>query len=107
MAEAVRDGSHHFMRVTKMVGRVWGKMGLALAFVLAGSAVWAEPTDYVLVLPTGERVCAKSAETCVAARRAIERGWWPILPSGSGIRCEPHPGCFDPASNVIPGFNDR
>ena len=62
--------------------------------------------DYALVLSTGEEVCAKSADTCQAAIRAIERGWWPILPPGSGIRCEPRPqGCFSYESNTIRGFN--
>jgi hypothetical protein len=77
----------------------------AIGLLVAGAAV-AGSGDYVLLLPTGEEVCAKSADTCNAAIRAIERGWWPILPSGSGLRCEPRPrGCFPESSNHIKGYN--
>lgn len=78
----------------------------AIGLLFAGAAL-AGSGDYVLILPTGEEICAKSADNCETARRAIERGWWPIMPSGSGIRCEAHPQCFSPASNTIKGYNDK
>ncbi len=50
---------------------------VALAFVLAGSAVWAEPTDYVLEIDGGRvpGICAKSETTCRGAIEAIRNGW--------------------------------
>jgi hypothetical protein len=85
---------------------------LALAFALSCSAVWGEASDWALVLPTGEIICAKEGmpgrppdEPCELARRAIERGWWPVMPSGSGIRCERHPDCFDQRSLCIEGYS--
>ncbi len=92
---------------------------LALAFVLAGSAVWADPTDYVLTVTQNgvdTLICAKSLPTCEAAREAIISGKWPIAEidskasrsdSRAATSCRPSPGCFDPSSNVIPGFNAR
>ena len=47
-----------------------------IAFLLAGILVMSG--DFVLLLPSGERVCAKSAEDCAAAQDAIRRGWWPV-----------------------------
>lgn len=64
--------------------------------------------DYVLVLPergVAAGSCAKSAETCEAARRAALAGWLPGVPAGTQGRCEPRPECFAPSSNTIPGFN--
>ncbi len=82
---------------------------IALAVVLAGSAV-AEPTDYVLVVTQNgvdTLICAKSLPTCEVAREAIRTGRWPIADPGAATSCRPAPGCFDPASNVIRGFNGR
>ena len=62
--------------------------------------------DYVLLLPSGERVCAKSAETCAAAQDAIRRGWWPVAAPEAETVCEPSPACFPPSSLVIRGNND-
>jgi len=79
---------------------------LALAFVLAGSAVWAEPTDWALYTPS-ERMCAKTHESCEIARHAIWEGWLLGIPKGTFSVCQIHPDCFDPASNVIPGYHGR
>ncbi len=79
---------------------------IALAFVLAGSAV-AEPTDWALTVwrheAQLETICAKSLAACEAAREAIRTGRWPIADPGAATSCRPSPMCFDPASNVIKG----
>lgn len=73
--------------------------------LLFSTLILAASSDYVLILPTGERICAKSAETCEVARAAIATGRWPIVPRGTPTRCTPAPGCFEPPSNCISGFN--
>ncbi len=85
-------------------------VSLALAFVLIGSVAWTEPTDYVLTIREhgiDTIICAKSLATCEAARDAIRTGKWPIADPGAVTSCTPSPMCFDPASNVIKGYNDK
>jgi len=53
--------------------------------------------DWVLVInrhgvDTG--ICAKSQATCEAAREAIAKGWWSIVPPVTPTVCLPHPRCF-------------
>ena len=77
----------------------------AAALVIVAAA--AGSGDYVLLLPDGERVCAKSAATCAAAQDAIRRGWWPVAAPDAETVCRPSPGCFPLPSLVIRGYNDR
>ena len=78
--------------------------GIGLAVLVAAAS---GSGDYVLVLPDGERVCAKSAETCSAAQEAIRRGWWPVAAPEADTVCSPAPGCFPAPSLVIRDYNDR
>jgi hypothetical protein len=71
---------------------------------LAAVLMLASATDYALVLPH-ERDCAKSAQTCEAARQAIGRGWLPGVAPGTPARCEPAPDCFSARSDCIANFN--
>lgn len=60
--------------------------------------------DYALLVGS-ERICAKSSETCEAARAAIAAGRWPITAPDTPTRCEPAPNCFARDSNTIKGYN--
>ncbi len=82
----------------------YAAIGLSV-FVAAASGSGAE--DFVLLLPTGERVCAKSADDCAAAQEAIRRGWWPVAAPEAETVCKPAPGCFPLPSLVIRGYNAR
>lgn len=69
---------------------------LAIALVLAGSADWG-------LVSRDTVICAKDQATCEMAAEAIRRGWlrdWP-----ANAICKPLPGCFEPESNCISGFN--
>ena len=76
----------------------------AAALVLVAAAAGAG--DYVLLLPTGERICAKSAADCSAAQEAIRRGWWPVAAPDAETVCSASPACFPLPSLVIRGHND-
>jgi hypothetical protein len=75
---------------------------IGLSFLLAAAS-----GDYVLTLPSGERVCAKSAETCAAAQDAIRRGWWPVAAPEAETACQPSPACFSARSLCIVGHSCR
>ncbi len=70
-------------------------------------AAAAETGDFVLLLPGGERVCAKSAADCTAAQNAIRRGWWPVAAPGAETVCKRAPGCFDARSLCIEAYSCR
>ncbi len=76
----------------------------AIGLLVAGAAV-AGSGDYILILPTGEQICAKSSEVCETARVAIRKGWWPILDKDVMTVCQPRPECFSEQSNHIRGYN--
>jgi len=79
-------------------------VGLVLAVSAAGSG------DYELTLiPSGEVVCATSAEACEAAVRALRLRLW--IPLGeertTDGTCTPLPNCFPERSRCIRGYNCR
>lgn len=73
------------------------RAALALAVILAAG-------DYALTIPGEPPVCAKSAETCEAARTAIAQGWLPPIPPNAETSCAPSPRCFSERENCIPGY---
>ena len=77
---------------------------IGLLFLVAAAA---RSGDYVLLLPDGERVCAKSAADCIAAQNAIRRGWWPVAAPEAPTTCRPSPGCFDARSLCIEAYSCR
>jgi hypothetical protein len=72
-------------------------LGLVLTVAAASSG------DYALIAPGIPPICAKSSETCEAARIAISKGWFLDLPRDTVTVCQPSPGCFDPVSLEIRG----
>jgi hypothetical protein len=82
--------------------------GLVLAGSLAALAV-AEPSDgqddYELLVAGQPPICAKSRDTCEAARTAIVRGWLADMKQDAPTICRPHPNCFSKESNCIRNFN--
>ena len=75
--------------------------GLVLAVAAAGSG------DYILLVPGEAAICAKSRDTCEAAREAIRTERWPIAARDAVTSCRPSPGCFSARSLVIPGYNGK
>lgn len=75
--------------------------GLVLVVAAAGSG------DYVLTVPGEVPICAKSRDTCEAAREAIRTERWPIAARDAVTSCKPSPNCFSARSLVIPGYNDK
>lgn len=64
--------------------------------LFATVVVLAASTDFALIVLDHPPICAKSRETCEAARRAIASGWlFKELRPDVPTRCEPRPGCFD------------
>ena len=63
-------------------------------------------TDWEIVLPGGETMCATGRDTCEDLRAAIERGTaYPGAPApGSTTICRPHPGCFTAREGCIPHY---
>ena len=75
---------------------------------LAVILLLAQAGDYALIVRqygTDTLICAKSRETCEAARKAIANGYWPIAPKDTITSCTPSPQCFSYDSNTIKGFN--
>ncbi len=83
----------------------------AIGLLVAGAAV-AGSGDYMLIVPLpetpGRGICAKSQQSCEAARAAIKNGWFLTeVMRGAPTFCIPWPGCFSEESNVIRGYNDK
>ncbi len=76
----------------------------AIGLLFVGAAA-AGSGDYVLIVPGEPPICAKSRDTCEAAREAIRKGWWLISRRDAATVCRPMPGCFPESSNHIRGFN--
>jgi hypothetical protein len=73
---------------------------LAIGFTLIGA------TDWGLTTAQGTD-CAVDQASCELAISAIRHGWIQTIPRDTPTRCDPRPGCRDPASEVIRGFNDK
>ena len=73
---------------------------LAVALVLCGASDW---TLTVTQRGIQTNICAKSRDTCEAARSAIAAGRWSVAPPDAVTECRPSPDCFSPESERIKG----
>jgi hypothetical protein len=82
-------------------------VGLISAFALPEAISSAPNSDFAIVGPHDEVICAKSKEVCLTALKAIQRGWWTPFNSRdtSLLRCVPKPDCFPPETLCIKGYN--
>lgn len=92
--EAMRRGCFADMQVNEITG------------CFAPVASTAGSSDFELITPLSERICAKSHATCEAARAAVAKGWFlGELPRDAVTECRPAPNCFTERSGCIEGYN--
>lgn len=79
-------------------------VGVVFALAIPDEAI---SSDFAIIGPHEEIICAKSHDVCLTALKAIQRGWWtPFdIRDTSMLRCISKPDCFPPSSNCIKGYN--